>query len=240
MGGRHETRRCGFESGLPEETTRTTDSFGSTDSHRAERAEFAWRERPPGSPDSAQRIQAPRARIRAGREKDRSLAPNLRERIGALLPGPPRPRGTRALLARRIAATALFVLAGALAVLPAGRSGEPRADVRLAGAEPGTTEPAGTAPAGVAPDPGQVAVPVRLADSGVADLLHPGVRVDLVTNPERSADGSVLAERVPVLAVRTTGSGSDQGRLVLVGIPEQRAPAVAGASLIHSVTVTLR
>lgn len=240
MGGRHETRHCESENGLPEETTRTTAAFGSADSHRAERAEFAWRERPPGPPDSAQRIPPPRARTRAGREKNRSLAPNLRERLGALLPGPPRPRGTRALLARRIAATALFVLAGVLAVLPTGRSGAPGADVRLTGAEPATTEPAGPGPASVSPDPGQVAVPVRLADPGVADLLRPGVRVDLVTGSERSADGSVLAERAPVLAVRTTGDGSDEGRLVLVGIPEQRAPAVAGASLRHSVTVTLR
>ncbi|GAB2658614.1 hypothetical protein GCM10027271_16620 [Saccharopolyspora gloriosae] len=240
MGGRHETRRGGSENALPEESARTTDSFDSTDSPRAERAEFAWRERPPDPPNSAQRIQSPRARARAGRGKDSSLAPNLRERIGALVPGPPPPRGTRALLARRIAAAALFVLAGVLAVLPTGRSGEPGADVRLTGAEPVTTEPADTGPAGAPPEPGQVAVPVRLADPGVADLLHPGVRVDLVTNPEGSAGGSVLAERAPVLAVRTTGSRPDQGRLVLLGIPEQRAPAVAGASLIHSVTVTLR
>ncbi|WP_243790022.1 hypothetical protein [Saccharopolyspora gloriosae] len=96
------------------------------------------------------------------------------------------------------------------------------------------------ATAGASPDPGQVAVPVRLADPAVADLLRPGVRVDLVTTPEHSAAGSVLAERVPVLAVHAAGDGADQGRLVLVGIPEQRASVVAGASLIHSVTVTLR
>ncbi|MEU6130884.1 SAF domain-containing protein [Saccharopolyspora sp. NPDC047091] len=206
--------------------------------------------------------------------------------MAALLPRAPVPRGAGLLLARRVAAVALFALAGVLALLPAPgrqvrvvvaahdlspgrpldsadlrhravpadlvpsgalrdpaaavgrtlggavRDGEPLTDVRLA--------TAADRPPVAGAEPGQVAVPVRLADPGVADLLRPGLRVDLVTPQERSGPGSVLAEQVPVLAVRPTGSGADQGRLLVVGVPEQRAATVAGASLIHSVTVTLR
>lgn len=227
-----------------------------------------------------------RFRARGRRRTGRDLGPTARERLAALLPRAPVARGSGLLLARRIAAVALFVLAGALALLPATgsqvqvvvaahdlapgrpldaadlrhrdlpadlvpsgalrdpaaavgrapggavRDGEPLTDVRLATAPERPPE--------VAAAPGQVAVPVRLADPGVGDLLHPGARVDLVTPQERSGPGTVLAERVPVLAVHPTGSGADQGRLLVVGVPEQRAAAVAGASLIHSVTVTLR
>lgn len=110
------------------------------------------------------------------------------------------------------------------------RGGEPLTDVRFAGPE--LTRLAAGA--------GRVAVPVRLADPGVADLLVPGRRVDLVTVPEHSGAPSVVAENAPVITVHPVQRGPDQPRLVVVGLPEQQAPAVAAASLIQSVTVTLR
>ncbi|CAM00111.1 hypothetical protein SACE_0770 [Saccharopolyspora erythraea NRRL 2338] len=113
----------------------------------------------------------------------------------------------------------------------ASRSGEPLTDVRLAG-------PAQTAL--TTGDPRHAAVPIRLADPDVADLLHPGRRVDIVTTATRSGNSSVLAEQAPVIAVRPTGDRHDQGRLIVVGLPEGLAPAVAAASLTQSVTVTLR
>jgi Flp pilus assembly protein CpaB len=118
------------------------------------------------------------------------------------------------------------VLAGAV------RAGEPLTDVRLVG-------PADTAL--TTGDPAAATVPVRLADPDVADLLRPGIRVDVVTlDPERQTD-PVLAENATVVTVRgTAGTQGQPGRLVLVALPKQFATQLAAASLRQPVTVTLR
>lgn len=113
----------------------------------------------------------------------------------------------------------------------AARAGEPLTDVRLAGAA--LTKLA-------TGQDGRAAVPLRLADAGVADLLHPGQKVDVITSDTQSGDSRVVAERVPVLAIRPAEPRSDQGRLIVVGLPEQQAATVASASLAQSITVTLR
>jgi pilus assembly protein CpaB len=114
------------------------------------------------------------------------------------------------------------VLGGAL------RAGEPITDVRLVD----TGLPAEA--------PGSSAVPVRLADPGVADLLHPGVRVDVVTE-DPSQTGDVLASNAIVLTVRDADIAPGQrGRLVVLALPEQVATRVAAVSLRQPVTVTLR
>lgn len=120
------------------------------------------------------------------------------------------------------------------------RAGEPLTDIRLVG-------PADTAL--TTGDPHAATVPVRLADPDVADLLRPGIRVDVVTlDPDHQSD-PVLAENATVVTVRDTagssggvaGSGQDQtGRLVLVALPRQFATRLAAASLRQPVTVTLR
>jgi Flp pilus assembly protein CpaB len=136
-----------------------------------------------------------------------------------------------------IRAAAGHVLGGAL------RSGEPITDVRLI-----DSGLAGSAP-------GSSAVPVRLADPDVADLLHPGVRVDVVTidpnqrddpsitppvDPSR-ASGALLASDAIVLTVRDADPTPGQrGRLVVLALPEQVATRVAAVSLRQPVTVTLR
>ena len=84
----------------------------------------------------------------------------------------------------------------------AARSGSPLTDVALAGPD----QTALTAGAG-----GHAAVPVRLDDPDVADLLYPGRRVDLVTTTTQSGNSSVLAERVPVISVRPPSRQHDQG-----------------------------
>ena len=112
----------------------------------------------------------------------------------------------------------------------AARKGEPLTDVRLAGEALTRLTTDGT----------HAAVPLRLADPGVADLLHPGRKVDVVTNAAQSGGASVLAERAPVLAIRPAEGRHEQGRLIVVGLPEQKATEVASASLSQSVTVTLR
>lgn len=119
------------------------------------------------------------------------------------------------------------------------RAGEPLTDVRLVGPAD-TTLTTGEADAAT--------VPVRLADPDVADLLRPGIRVDVVTlDPDHQSD-PVLAENATVVTVRDTAgpaglTGSDQsqaGRLVLVALPRQFATRLAAASLRQPVTVTLR
>jgi len=118
----------------------------------------------------------------------------------------------------------------------AARAGEPITDARLVGAAAGPTGP------GV---PRSSIVPVRLADAGVATLLHPGARVDVVTAP---ADGGreLLAEMATVVTViapdtePSHGASRKDGSLVLLELPSDRATQVAAVSLERPVTVTLR
>lgn len=215
------------------------------------------------------------------------------DRLRSLLRGRGWPR-TMAL--RRIVAIALVVLAGALALRPAGAGETAQTDVVVAAKDmapgslltqagvsirrlPGSVVPSGallhrTAAVGrvlaapvragepltdvqlVGPadtalttgDPDAATVPVRLADPDVADLLRPGIRVDVVTlDPDHQSD-PVLAENATVVTVRDTAgssglTGSTQGqtgRLVLVALPRRFATRLAAASLRQPVTVTLR
>jgi Flp pilus assembly protein CpaB len=138
------------------------------------------------------------------------------------LPGPAVPRGALT----DVAAAIGRVLAGPV------RAGEPVTDVRLVG-------PADTAL--TTGDPDAATVPVRLADPDVADLLRPGIRVDVVTlDPDHQTD-PVLAENATVVTIRgTSGAQGQAGRLVLVALPRQFATQLAAASLRQPVTVTLR
>ncbi|MEJ2863873.1 SAF domain-containing protein [Actinomycetospora flava] len=125
------------------------------------------------------------------------------------------------------------------------RAGEPLTDVRLLGPV------AAVAAAGV---PDAAGVPVRLADAGVAALLTPGTRVDLVAAggtgseglgasraPPEAGEPAVLAPGAVVLAVlpapqRTAGAAP----VVVVALPAELAARVATVSLREEVTVTLR
>ncbi|AHH94119.1 SAF domain-containing protein [Kutzneria viridogrisea] len=126
---------------------------------------------------------------------------------------------------RERAAAVGQVLAGAA------RPGEPITDVRLVGAE-NTRLSTG--------DAGSAAVPVRLAEGGVAELLRPGSRVDVIgLAPGREGDPVLAADGV-VVTVRPAAQQGERGRLVLVALPRQSATRVALASLSQPVTVTLR
>lgn len=119
----------------------------------------------------------------------------------------------------------------------AARSGEPITDVRLVG-------PANTRL--TTGESGTVAVPVRLADPGVAALLRSGSRVDVIAAgrrddaPEDRRPGVVVSD-VAVVTVRDTAGDSGAPRkLVVLAVPRESAPRVAAASLDGAVTVALR
>lgn len=114
----------------------------------------------------------------------------------------------------------------------AARAGEPLTDARLVGAAiPGSG------------DLEKSTVPVRLADAGVAELLRPGQRVDVVAPAQAEREASVLAEMAVVAAVGGPASKTgqaDKGPLVLLTLPTAVATRVAATSLERPVTVTLR
>ena len=116
------------------------------------------------------------------------------------------------------------VLAGAV------RRGEPLTDARVVGA--GLARLAG--------GPGSVAVPVRLADTGVAALVRPGDRVDIVAVTEHGAT-SVVVAGVTVLAVpQAPDGGLTEGTLVVLAVPGYLAPRLIAAALGARLAVTLR
>lgn len=135
-----------------------------------------------------------------------------------------------------------FLPAGALAdpsvtvgkvLIGGARRGETLTDVRVVGTQYAQLATGDTAAA---------LVPVRLSDPGVADLLRPGGRVDVVTlGPDRDG-ASVLATDAVVVAVRQTEAkpGAAGGRLVVVALPRDAATRVAAASLGEPVAITLR
>lgn len=114
------------------------------------------------------------------------------------------------------------VLAGATT------AGEPLTRARLVGPENSRL---------AAGDPDAAAVPFRLADPAVADLLTPGVRVDVVTVAPSSAQPLVLASNATVLTIR---QADDKASLVVIALPREEATQVAAAALNQPVAVTLR
>jgi Flp pilus assembly protein CpaB len=183
---------------------------------------------------------------------------------------------------RRITATALVLLAAALALRPGSARGQPTepmlvaahdlapgttlapGDVRLVDV-PGSLRPAaalrssdevsgrvlaGAATTGepitrvrlVGPEntrlatgnPDAVAVPIRLADPAVAELLNTGTRVDVIA---ADPQGALLASDATVVTVL---ADAKPDRLVVVAMPRDTATKVASVSLGQEVTVTLR
>ncbi|MFI9010548.1 SAF domain-containing protein [Actinosynnema sp. NPDC053489] len=97
------------------------------------------------------------------------------------------------------------------ALVSAARAGEALTDVRL-----------------TAVDPGVSSVAVRLADTGVAGLLRPGSRVDVV-----GAESHVLAADASVVAVR-------EGEVVIISTARTDAHRLATETLSGPLAVVLR
>ena len=103
------------------------------------------------------------------------------------------------------------------------RRGEPVTDVRLVG------------PALTAGDAELIAVPVRLPDAAMVELLDVGDRIDLIGTDPQSSGASVVAAGVPVLALPrppTDAGGTDQpGGLVVVGAAPTEVTRLTDASV---------
>lgn len=96
--------------------------------------------------------------------------------------------------------------------------------------------------------PGQVVVPVRLADAGVGATLRAGDRIDLLAATADAAGGAGGAEVVSagalVLAVQDDAGGgllaaNGPAPLVFVAVAQGQAPAVVGASAWAPLRVVL-
>jgi Flp pilus assembly protein CpaB len=102
------------------------------------------------------------------------------------------------------------------------RRGEPVTDVRLVG------------PALTAGDPELTAVPVRLPDTAMVELLEVGDRIDLIGTDPQGSGASVVAPGVPVLALprapEETGS-AQPGGLVVVGASPAEVTRLADAGV---------
>lgn len=110
-------------------------------------------------------------------------------------------------------------------LVAAASAGEPITSTRLLGPEHTR----------LAAGPGRAAVPLRLADPGVARLLHPGVRVDVVAADPHE----VVARSAVVLAVHADAAARD-GPVVLLALQGDSATRVASVALERAVGVTLR
>lgn len=102
------------------------------------------------------------------------------------------------------------------------RAGEPVTDVRLVG------------PALTDADPSLTAVPVRLPDAAMVDLLEVGDRIDLVATDPQRAGAEVVASGVPVLAVPPASPDTPSGQpgaLVVVGVDPAEVTRLADASV---------
>lgn len=109
-------------------------------------------------------------------------------------------------------------------------AGEPVVEVRLVG--PGLADS----------HPGLAAVPLRLPDPGMVDLLRVGDVVDLVAANPQGGSATTIASDVPVLAIPAaddtqTGAGLP-GRLLVVGLSPLEVTDVAEAALTSFVTYT--
>ena len=123
-------------------------------------------------------------------------------------------------------------LAAALGRVLAGpvRRGEALTDVRLLGA--------GLLIRGR----GLVAVPVRLADSATAYLLHAGDRVDVLavpTDSPRQSSAVTVAASLEVLAVPSPGQSDPDGALVILAATPATAARLAAAAVGSRLSITV-
>ena len=89
--------------------------------------------------------------------------------------------------------------------------------------------------------PTRAAVPVRLQDGAVADLLRPGQHVRLASiDPRAPSEADLLVADAVVLAVPAPdrGTSTTTGRLVVFEVPAGRANLVTSSAVSRYLTVT--
>ena len=117
------------------------------------------------------------------------------------------------------------------------RAGEALTDVRLIGPENIKITTG---------DPKAAAVPIKLADARVADLLQPGSRIDVIGKGADQRASPMLATDAIVLSIRQAdgaqgGIGAmGRDRLIVVALPREKAAQVAAAALSEPLAITLR
>ena len=161
-----------------------------------------------------------------------SLNPTLLNRISRAV----RPDFARTLAARRIAAGVLVVLAAVVALRP--DPGHTLREVVVAARDlsPGVTLRAD-----------DVAVAKRPAawipDGAANAVIRTGDVVDVLGAPAADTDAHprVVANNAVVVLVspESTALGATNDRVVLVALPAAAATALAGATLVQSVTLTI-
>lgn len=108
------------------------------------------------------------------------------------------------------------------------RRGEPVTDVRLVG------------PALTQGYPGLTALPIRLPDAAMVELLGVGDRIDLIAADPQGTEPRVVAAGVSVLAIGAAsadpGATALSGRLVVVGASSTDVPRIADATVRYFVT----
>ncbi len=96
---------------------------------------------------------------------------------------------------------------------------------------------------GLSTGPDARVVPLHLADAAVLDLIRPGDVVDVLGAPAAGADAhprTVASNAVVVLvSPKPQGPGAADDRVVLVALPAPAANALAGATLVQTVTLTI-
>ncbi|MDR6173588.1 pilus assembly protein CpaB [Nocardioides zeae] len=93
----------------------------------------------------------------------------------------------------------------------------------------------------LAPAEGEVTVPIRLPDAGVASLLGVGDVVDVLATDAESGTTRTAARDVRVVALPPddgdVGAAGLGGRLVVVAAPRETAVTLAGAAVHHFLTI---
>lgn len=130
------------------------------------------------------------------------------------------------------AATAVDAVVGATLAGPS-RRGEVLTDTRVLGPRL----------AGLSAGPDARVVPLHLADAAVLDLIRPGDVVDVLGAASADADARprILASNAVVVLVSAppTARGAGDERVVLIALPAPGANALAGATLVQTVTLTI-
>lgn len=130
------------------------------------------------------------------------------------------------------ALSAVDLVVGATLAGPA-RRGEIITDARVLGSRL----------AGLAAGPDARVVPLHLADAAVLDLIRPGDVVDVLgaVSAETDAEPRLVAANAIVVLVsaRQKSAGAGDDRVVLVALPASAGNALAGATLVQTVTLTI-